>query len=152
MSRPCLSGTSPGSRREGHRHPRRHVHLLHNGQAPFWTACLGISRQGKICMVWLDGVFFQIANGDMSKWLGNSTAGLLNQLFGDHSFPSFVKMLTMKNRQVSLTRALENWVLWIGVWTRVNLRNGSFNIFNGYQWFSLVCMLVWIFSMVYNNA
>ena len=64
--------------------------------------------QDKVRYAWYDWMDFQIANGDMSKWLGNSTAGLLNQLFGDHSFPSFVKMLTMKNRQVSLTRALEN--------------------------------------------
>ena len=38
----------------------------------------------------------------MSKWLGKVTTGLLRRLFGDDSFPSFVKMLTMKNRQVKL--------------------------------------------------
>ena len=48
---------------------------------------------------WLLG---QVAKGDMSKWLGKMTTGLLKQLFGDASFPSFVKMLTMKNRQVIL--------------------------------------------------
>ena len=46
--------------------------------------------------------FTQIANGDLGKWLGKITTGLLKHLFGDASFSSFVKMLTMKNRQVKL--------------------------------------------------
>ena len=67
----------------------------------------------------------QVANGDMSKWLGKVTTGLLRRLFGDDSFPSFVKMLTMKNRQVKLGKVskkkffvrkfkkLKKWYLWI---------------------------------------
>jgi len=47
----------------------------------------------------------KVANGDKSKWLGKITTGLLKQLFGDDSFPSFVKMLTMENRQ-AVGRAL----------------------------------------------